>query len=714
MRKATRIILTLSLLLLPLFSYAQVQTDILQGPLVTVQLIAEQDAIQPGVSFSVALRQEITPGWHTYWRNPGDTGLATNVTWQLPAGFTASELQFPTPHRQPTGDLVNYGFENSVMIFTTITPPAELPLGQDVTIQGKSSWLVCKDTCIPESASFLLTLPVADKANPSPWSSAFIAARELLPHAHTAQQTMQKQNDKLVMTIDPLPLSADQLPEEAYFFPHDGLLISHNGQQQMTLDGRKLTLTIPRNVTRTAPIDEVTGDLWLRTMTGAQSFQIKIKLTEPAPIVSTTPLTSTDNKSTPAKSSTTLWAALVGAFLGGLLLNLMPCVFPVLSLKALSLVQKAHHESRAHVVMGGIVYTIGVLASFALLGGVLVALKTTGHHIGWGIQLQSPVFVAVMALLLFVIGYVLSGAVTIGSGLIGVGSRLANKHGLVGAFFTGALAVIVATPCTAPFMGGAVFYALTQGAAATFMILLALGLGLALPYLLLTLFPAALRLLPRPGIWMEHFKQFLAFPMLGAAIWLVWVLAQQTGPHGVILVLTAMLLLAFGLWLFNTTHNRGHGVWQIIKKLVALLAILLSLYCVVSQPTPQQETTNSTEAVNYEPWSAVKLAELRAAGKPVFVNMTAAWCISCLANDKATLSTATIKNFFKEKNVTYLKGDWTNYDDGITQYLKEFGRSGVPIYVFYPADQTKPPVVLPQVLTPATVIDTLTPYIKGD
>lgn len=709
MHKATRIIFAFLLILMPFFAAAQ---ELPEGPLVTVQLIAEKDAITPGAPFTVALRQEITPGWHTYWSNPGDTGLATTVTWQLPEGFTASDLQFPTPHRQPTGGLVNYGYENSVMIFTTITPPANVTVGQEVTLQGKASWLVCKESCIPESASFLLTLPVKEQANPSAWDSAFTAARAQLPKTHTSTQNLVQQGDMLVVTLDPLPLAADQMPEEAYFFPHESQLIEHNAEQKLTLDGRKLTLTIPCDKTRTKPIDKVTGDVWLRTMTGEQSFVFDTTLqTTPPPVAAQITAPSTTEPLKGEAESMSLLTALISAFFGGILLNLMPCVFPVLSLKALGLVKKAHHERRHQVIIGGIAYTCGVLASFALLATTLIALKATGQHIGWGIQLQSPVFVAAMAVLLFTIGYMLSGAVTLGAGLIGIGSAWANKHGLAGSFFTGALAVIVATPCTAPFMGGAIFYGLTQSPVITFLVLSALGLGLALPYLLLTLFPRALKFLPRPGIWMEHFKQFLAFPMLAASIWMIWVLAQQTGANGVGLALCSILSLAFGFWLFNTTHHRPKSGWQTFKKLLSLLMIVLAVCFIIQQPRPRDNLSVMSNDRNYEPWSAEKLAELRAAGKPVFVNMTAAWCISCLANDKATLSTSTIRNFFTQNKITYLKGDWTNYDDAITQYLKEFGRSGVPIYVFYPADRTKPAIVLPQVLTSSIVIDTITPAL---
>ena len=501
-----------------------------------------------------------------------------------------------------------------------------------------------------------------------------------------------------------------------YFFPHDGLLIQHNAPQKLLLDGRSLKLTIPKNTARTTPITTVSGDLMLRLITGERSFRFLATIEQPkitavavpAPAVNAPAETSISNISTADQSDNTsigLFGALLSAFIGGILLNLMPCVFPVLSLKALGLVNKSHETARPQVISGGLAYLGGVLATFTALGVLLVALKNAGHHIGWGIQLQSPQFVALLALLLFFIGYVLSGAVTLGSRFMGIGNRLTQKSSLAGSFFTGALAVIVATPCTAPFMGAAVFYALTQNAATTLLVLWALGFGLALPYVLLTFFPhILLKYLPKPGVWMEHFKQFLAFPMLAAAIWLVWVLAQQTGATGMLYALFGMLSLAFALWIYRTTQNQPATLWQTTKAFIALLIALFAIGLTYHQPEPVTAAQTATPDAGFEAFTPQKLAEYRQANHPVFVNMTAAWCITCLANEKAALSSDRVKTYFKENNIAYLKGDWTNYDESITAYLKEFGRSGVPIYVFYPADASKAPVVLPQLLTPDTVI----------
>jgi thiol:disulfide interchange protein/DsbC/DsbD-like thiol-disulfide interchange protein len=698
---------------------AQLSLDPDAGPKVKAQVIAENDGIAPGKAFWVALRQEITPGWHTYWSNPGDTGLATQIDWQLPQGFDVSELKFPTPHRQPTGELMNFGYENEVLVLAEITPPAMLSVDSDVEIKGKASWLVCQEVCIPESASFLLTLPVTPEPAPGPWASAFTATRAKLPKANPSMQNAVVNDETIILTIDPLPLGADEIPDEAYFFPHDALLIKHSAPQKLDLAGRKAMLTLSREKSRQEPITHITGDIWFRSAMGETSYEFKADIAPPpapAPVVAPTasPVVQPALPTQSGDEMVGLLSAIVFAFLGGLILNLMPCVFPILSLKALGLVHKAHTEDRDHIVMGGLVYTLGVMASFAVLGIALVTLKAAGHNIGWGAQLQSPKFVAAMALLLFFIGYWLSGAITLGSSWMGIGNTLANKKGHLGSFFTGMLAVIVATPCTAPFMGGAVFYALTQHWSVTLAVMFAMGLGLAFPYLLLTLVPGALRFMPRPGIWMEHFKQFLAFPMFAAALWLTWVVAQQTGPNGVLFVMTAMLSLAFGFWLWGTTQNRPATLWQYFKKLLAVIAIVLTLLALVQfRNAPMVAPGAPAEQAAYEPYSKERLSALRSEGRPVFVNMTAAWCITCLANEKAALSTDAVRGFFQEHDVTYLKGDWTNYDDAITEYLKGFGRSGVPIYVFYPADQSQAPVVLPQLLTPDTVLSHLQPFFTA-
>jgi thiol:disulfide interchange protein DsbD len=395
------------------------------------------------------------------------------------------------------------------------------------------------------------------------------------------------------------------------------------------------------------------------------------------------------------------------ALLGGLILNLMPCVFPVLSIKALSLLNHAH-QTRLQARLHGLVYTLGVLASFALLGAVLIVLKAGGAQIGWGFQFQSPPFVLAAAYLMFAVGLSLSGVFSVGGSVAGIGSSLAARSGYSGSFFTGVLATIVATPCTAPFMGGALGYALTQPPAELMAVFLSLGFGLALPYLLLSNWPLLQRCLPRPGRWMERVKEVLAFPMYAAAVWLVWVLAQQAGSNAIAIALGGMVVIAFAAWLFETTRS-GSTLARRSGAGVAALAVAGALaggYLGVKADSA--DTTRMTDSASAEkislPYTAERLQALRTRGEPVFVNLTAAWCITCLVNERVALSKSSVVEAFRKAGITYLKGDWTNQDRQITRQLAAFGRSGVPLYVFYPHGVDAGPVVLPQLLTPEIVL----------
>jgi thiol:disulfide interchange protein DsbD len=416
--------------------------------------------------------------------------------------------------------------------------------------------------------------------------------------------------------------------------------------------------------------------------------------------------------STPANATQVIgfFTALVLALIGGIILNLMPCVFPVLSIKALSLVSHAD-QSPAQIRLQGVVYTLGVLVSFALLALLLILLKAGGAQIGWGFQFQSPLFVLALAYLMFAVGLSLSGVFYIGGAAVGVGTSLTDKPGYSGSFFTGVLATIVATPCTAPFMAAALGYALTQPAVKLLAIFLSLGLGLALPYLLLTSWPRLQRWLPRPGQWMERAKQVLAFPMYAAAIWLVWVLVQQAGVDAIVVALGGMLLIAFAAWLYNSTlasSNTARNLGTISALVLLLLALVIGYRGVKSSSAIAATSSIKTAEQNWESYSDSRLRELLGEGKPVFLNFTASWCISCLVNERVALSDVKVKESFKQAGITYLKGDWTNRDAEITNFLKKFNRSGVPLYVFYPAGKSSEPRELPQILTPDMVISAVT------
>jgi thiol:disulfide interchange protein DsbD len=399
------------------------------------------------------------------------------------------------------------------------------------------------------------------------------------------------------------------------------------------------------------------------------------------------------------------------ALAGGLILNLMPCVFPVLSIKALALIRHGAHADRS-TRLHGLAYTVGIILSFLLLAGLLLLLRTGGAQIGWGFQFQSPTFVLAIAWLMFAIGLSLSGVFTLGNSVAGLGGELAEKSGYSGSFFTGVLATIVATPCTAPFMGAAIAYALSQPAVHLILVFASLGLGLALPYLLLCNWPLLQRCLPKPGLWMERLKQAFAFPMYATALWLSWVLVMQAGVDSLLIALGGMLVIALAAWLFDITRHLAENKRRAATLLSAALVVgacIVGYRSLQAQPATVEAPRHSSGAQHWEAYSEEKLQALRAEGKPVFLNFTAAWCITCLANERVALSKEKVIAAFAEQSITYLKGDWTNQDAAITRKLAEFGRNGVPLYVYYPTGKDAKPVVLPQLLTPEIVLEHIRP-----
>ena len=659
---------------------------------VEAELSAEGPAV-PGQSVWVALTQRIRPGWHTYWINPGDSGIATTVEWTLPEGWTAGPIVWPAPERHPVGPLMNFGYAGEVHLLAELRAPAGAAPGTAVPVKAKADWLVCEEICIPESAELELALPVAASPAPAPALAArFEAARASLPVPSPFAATLEPGADGHRLRVAAPGLQEGRL-KDAYFFPESWSLTDVAAPQTLTLDAGGLTLALKPG---SAPPDgPVKGVLELVEEIDGKPVRQALALEAP--------LGAAAGGGTAEASSMPLWQAALLALLGGMVLNLMPCVFPVLSIKALALMGEEPGRARVH----GLAYTAGVLASFAAVAGVLLALRAGGAEIGWGFQLQSPLFVAVLAYVLFLLGLSLSGVFTVGGGVMGVGQGLAERGGTAGAFFTGVLATVVATPCTAPFMGAAVGFAVTQPWPVALSVFLALGLGLALPFLALSFSPALLRHLPRPGVWMERVKQALAFPLYASAAWLVWVLSIQAGPSAVAAALAGMVLLGFGAWLYGVTRHAATG-WRHGGATVAVLSLAAAVALVqgAPAPAPAAQAQAAPEAAGYERFSEARLAELTAAGTPVFVNMTAAWCITCLVNERVVLSTGTVKAAMADKGVAYLKGDWTNRDAEITRVLARHGRSGVPLYLVYLPGKPEP-LVLPQILTEDAVLDAL-------
>lgn len=678
-------LLILLLLLVPQFAQAEsVRTD-----RVTARLVAEVARAAPGETIWVGLHLDIAEGWHTYWRNPGDSGQATTLDWTLPAGVRAGAIVWPHPRALPFGPLVNYGYKDAALHLVSITLPADWPAGRPLRLEAHARWLVCADICVPEDGTVALTLPTGGASAPDPVTGPlFERFRAQVPAPADFAVAATRRGERLELVVDrPLPRGA-----QARFFPFQPGVIAPAAEQRPRRAGDGFTLALVAKEGATPAT--LAGVLVISERLGPQTFAEAFAL---APEVAAAPAAAGG----PALSLVT---ALGLALAGGVLLNLMPCVFPVLSMKALALVRTGG-EARGRARVEGLAYTAGVLATFLAVGGALVAARLAGAEVGWGFQLQSPLVVAALAYLLFVIGLNLSGLFEIAAPA-GVGGALA-RDGSLGAFFTGALAVVVATPCTAPFMATALGFALVQPPLVTLAVFAALGLGLALPFLVVSLVPALARRLPRPGPWMVRLKQGLAFPMYGSAAWLVWVLARQAGPDAVLAVLAGATLLAFGLWLAAPAERAPHRAGRAVGVVAALAALAL-----LAVPAVLRTNAAALEPPAGAAWSAERLEVARAGGGPVFVNMTAAWCLTCKVNERVALSGERFRELLARTDTTYLVGDWTNRDAAISAYIERFAHPGVPLYVVYPAGDAAP-VVLPQVLTPRTISDALEKAATG-
>jgi thiol:disulfide interchange protein DsbD len=634
-------------------------------------LVSDVDAVAPGKPFRVGLRLRLAPGWHTYWQNPGDAGVPPDLQLDLPPDATAGPIAWPTPERVTEGSLMTYAYTGDALLPVTVA----LASAGGVSIKAHATWLVCHDICVPEEGEFRLDLP-AGTATPSPQAPLFAAADRRMPRPSPWHAVVSRDGTLLVQG----PELSSATVVDAWFIPQDPGTIRDSAAQPLTVWHGGFTLAL-RQGKAFRPEQGLSGVLSVRDRSGLET---DVELRAVAGTV-------------PSRPPTMRLERVLGlAFLGGLILNLMPCVFPVLALKVVGLAGAARTKARWQAVA----YTAGVLAAFAGLGAALLAARTAGAAAGWGFQFQSPVFVAGMAWLLFAIGLNLSGVYAVGTGVMRTGQGLTARPGQLGSFFTGLLAVVVATPCTAPFMGVAIAAGLAAPPAVTMLVFLAMGLGLAAPYAVLATIPGLWRVAPRPGRWMEVLRQALAFPMYGASAWLVWVVSQEAGSSGVLATAAGLVLLGFAGWVLGVAQD-GAALGRRIGHAAAAASLLAALAVLSGIAVAPAATTAAAEA-GVEPFSASRLAALRAEGRPVFVNMTAAWCVTCLVNERVAISSDAVQRAFVERHVTYLKGDWTRQDPQITDYLRENGRDGVPLYVYYPANGR--PDVLPQILTENTLL----------
>lgn len=663
----------------------------------TVTLVSERTSVAPGQEFRIGLRQKLAPHWHTYWKNPGDAGAAPDINLILPDGAEASGIDWPGPDAISVGPVRNFGYEDEIVLPISVKVPASATPGQTFTVKAEANWLVCEKECIPESGSFQLDLPIASDAVAATGeiATAFAKADARLPVKSSWSASLREEGAALALTVGGEGLSRNSV-RSAFFYPEEWGVIVHAGEQKLTVEDGRLLLAMEKGQAFNAQ-----GNLAGLLAVTDGSGQTRWFDTRPVAAASGVAGSSAAGAAaTGAVDAMSLWQAALFAFLGGIILNLMPCVFPVLAIKATAVAQMSGGALR-DVRLAGAFYTLGVLVAFLALAGALLMLRAGGGAVGWGFQFQSPLFVLLMSWVVLAIGLNLSGVFEIGLTITGAGQNLTQRGGHAGSFFTGLLAVVVATPCTAPFMGAAIGTALTAPPLVCLALFTFLGLGLAAPYALLGLFPRLARLLPRPGVWMLRLRQAMAFPMYATAAWLVWVLTQQTGDRGVMVALAGAVVLGLGAWAYGLSqHASGRG-WISRGLAAGCVVALVALGTQIGNATAPASTAANDTGV--QAFTAQRLAELQQQGKPVFVNMTAAWCITCLVNERTTLSTAAVKQAFENRGVIYLKGDWTNHNPEITAYLRSFSRDGLPFYAFYPAGSGNP-VLLPPVLTEAAVV----------
>jgi thiol:disulfide interchange protein DsbD len=673
---AARCTLLAGLLLLSgwLFPAAALESAPVSSARATASLVSETDTVAPGTPFRIGLHLRLAPGWHTYWQNPGDAGVPPQLDLDLPPGTTAGPIVWPVPQRVPEGALMTYAYTGDVLLPVAITAAA----AAGTSVKAHANWLVCRDICVPEEGEFQLDLPPGT-ASPSAQAPLFAAFDRQLARPSPWQAAVDGDGTLFVQGPELSPATV----ADAWFIPDAQGTIRDSAAQSLTVWQGGFTLALrPGKAFR--PANGLSGILSVRDRSGLQTDVVLHAAAGTVPLPAPAPR---------------LQRVLGLAFLGGLILNLMPCVFPVLAMKVVGLVGIERSKGRWQAVA----YSAGVLIAFAGLCAALLAARAAGKAAGWGFQFQSPVFVAAMTWLLFAVGLNLSGVYEIGSGLSRTGHGLAVRPGQLGSFFTGLLAVVVATPCTAPFMGVAIAIGLAAPPAVTMLVFLALGLGFAAPYAVLAAAPALWRTAPRPGRWMQVLRQALAFPMYGASAWLLWVVSQEAGPSGVLATVAGLVLLGFAGWVLGITQDgadRGRRFGQ-----SAAVAALLMAVAVLSGIAATPGAPNGMAESGAEPFSASRLATLRAEGRPVFVNMTAAWCVTCLVNERVAISSDAVRRAFAERHVAYLKGDWTRQDPEITEYLRRNGRDGVPLYVYYPPRGQ--PEVLPQILTDNTLLSEL-------
>jgi thiol:disulfide interchange protein len=697
-----------------------------------VQLLLSADTAKPGDTIWAGVDLKMDAGWHTYWKNPGDSGIATTIKWDMPPGVTAGEIQWPLPEKLPPPEVTTYGYDHEVMLLVPLTLATNLAPGP-LVLKADASWLECEEQCVPGSTNVEATLTMGSETKSSGDAAMIKSWEKKVPqsaenYSWTAEGTWWEQstnnNTRFLIIEGYGTLKAPWGPEDkADFFP--------NASDAFEIQGRTEMLPVQRPDFALRKLVQKFSGEWPKEINGViveesdgvrTSFEVKLPVSDQTLAGETiSPKSSTGVSpvlagETPASLSQSLWKMLLYAFIGGLILNLMPCVLPVIALKILGFVSEARSEPR-HIRVMGLVYAVGVLVSFLVLAATVIGVKAAGHQAGWGMQFGNPVFLVGLTILVTLVALNLFGVfeVTLGGRALDTAGNLASKHGAAGAFFNGVLATVLATPCTAPFLSIALGFAFAQSAAFIVLIFLAVGVGLAAPYVVLSWNPAWLKFLPKPGAWMEKFKIAMGFPMLATTAWLFNLAAGSYGKNVLWLGLF-LVVVAFAAWIFGEFFQRGRKRRGIALAVTLILLIGGYAYALENQlrwREPVAETSvngslrESPDGIDWRPWSPEAVAKARSEGRPVLVDFTADWCLTCQVNKKTSIEIPSVRAKLKKINAVALVGDYTRTPDNITMELNRYARAGVPLVLVYPKNSDAQPIVLPEVLTPGIVLGAL-------
>lgn len=669
------------------------------------QLLLADASARPGDTVLAGVHLKMEPGWHTYWQNPGAAGMPTKIEWQLPPGVTAGDIQWPLPEKFPPEEVTTYGYENEVVLLVPLKLAADLKPGP-LDLKAKISWLECKEQCIPAGATVQATLNIANETKPSSDAALLTSWQSKIPRSDSGLFLSASWEEPAKDDMRPLIISGGQIPalknikfdsvdlfpgasDQFEIQPATEILSPYSTHFGFRKFVKKFSGDWPK---------EISGVLILQNGAVRVGYQVKLPVNGNEAAATTPTPVPESAAPAPAIPAQPLWKMLLYAFIGGLILNIMPCVLPVIALKILGFVGEARNDPR-RVRLLGVIYTLGVLVSFVALAAIVIAVKSAGHKAGWGMQFGNPHFVAALTILVVLVALNLFGVfeVNLGGRAMGAAGELASRHGAAGAFFNGVLATILATPCTAPFLSLALGFAFAKSAPVILLIFLAVGVGLALPYLVLSFEPSWLKWLPKPGAWMEKFKMFLGFPMLATAIWLFTLVAGNSDKSTTLWFGIFLVALAAAAWVWGQFVQRGARLHVLAAIVSIVLAVGFGFYAF----------TRGTDQIQWQPWSAAAVAEAQSQGHPVLVDFTADWCLTCQVNKKVALEVPSVRTKLNQIGSVNLIGDYTRLPDDITTELNRFNRAGVPLVLVFPGKTGASPVVLPEVLTPGIVLAAL-------